>query len=118
MSAMAGKDCGQPAVVLRAVRLMERDPRLGTEKLNALLREAGVGRAVFDDEFALYVGMAPYEYLRVLRLSQVHAELAAARPERTRPEAVARRWGFRYGTAFVRWYSQQFAELPAQTLRG
>ena len=80
---------------------------------------AAVGLSVraLDDGFARYVGTPPMTYLRQVRLTRAHEELAGADPEDTTVTAVARKWGFGHYGRFAADYQRRFARKPSETLR-
>ena len=59
----------------------------------------------------------PTEYLRRVRLSHAHAELAAGDGTRVRVAQVAARWGFPHSGRFAVYYREQYGESPHTTLR-
>lgn len=59
----------------------------------------------------------PTEYLRQVRLSHAHAELAAGDRSRVRVAEVAARWGFSHSGRFAVYYREQYGESPHTTLR-
>lgn len=69
-------------------------------------------------EFRLRIGMAPMAYLREIRLTRAHAELAEADPAETTVASVARRWGFARPGVFTARYLARYHTTPGRTLLG
>ena len=67
--------------------------------------------------FSRQLEMTPTEYLRLLRLEHVHAELLALHPDDATVSEVATRWGFLHLGRFAAAYAGKFGEKPSETLR-
>lgn len=78
---------------------------------------AGVSIRSLYAGFQRYRQRAPMEYLRDLRLQQVHQELQHAQDPHTQVTQVALRWGFGHLGQFAADYKKRFGQLPSQTLR-
>ncbi|MBR0751965.1 helix-turn-helix domain-containing protein [Bradyrhizobium jicamae] len=84
-----------------------------------LCRYVGVSRRTLQLCFQESLGLAPLQYLRMLRLNAVRRELralAAARQPISIGD-VAARWGFWHWSRFTENYRQLFGELPSQTVQ-
>lgn len=66
--------------------------------------------------FQRQFGQTPTDYLRVIRLQRVHAELVALAPSESTVAAVAARWGFTHAGRFAGRYTALFGEYPRATL--
>ncbi len=82
-----------------------------------LAAHAHVSVRSLEEGFQRYLDTTPMSYLRRVRLTRAHAELALADPREQTVAAVARRWGFQHLGRFAQVYREQFGELPAQTLK-
>ncbi|MCG7597671.1 helix-turn-helix transcriptional regulator [Mycobacterium sp. PSTR-4-N] len=67
--------------------------------------------------FRKHCHCTPTEYLRRVRLSHAHAELAAGDRSTTRVAEIALRWGFSHSGRFAVYYREQYGESPHATLR-
>ncbi|MEH3139735.1 MAG: helix-turn-helix transcriptional regulator [Mycobacterium kyogaense] len=67
--------------------------------------------------FRKHCHCTPTEYLRRVRLSHAHAELAAGDRSAVRVAEVAARWGFSHSGRFAVYYREQYGESPHTTLR-
>ncbi|MGW0522271.1 AraC family transcriptional regulator [Crossiella sp. NPDC003009] len=80
---------------------------------------AGVAVRQLQRDFQEHLGMGPLEYLRRVRLDNVHQELlavACGRANGTVAE-IARRWGFTHQGRFAQYYRETYGCPPSQTLR-
>jgi AraC family transcriptional regulator, ethanolamine operon transcriptional activator len=66
--------------------------------------------------FEAVTGYSPMDYLKKLRLSEVHRTLLRADASRTRIINVATDWGFWHMGHFARDYRAMFGESPSRTL--
>jgi AraC-like DNA-binding protein len=82
-----------------------------------IARAAGVGVRGLQQGFQRALEMSPMQYLRQVRLRQVHRELRAADPATTTVGQVAARWGFRHQGRFAAEYRRRYGVAPADTLR-
>ncbi|PXY28643.1 hypothetical protein BA062_22555 [Prauserella flavalba] len=96
---------------------MERCPRAGSGSLTEIAGAVGLTRLALHDAFREHCGMTPQQYLRLVRLDGVRADLLAAPLAGVTIDEVALRWGFAHNRAFLLWYRERFGEWPAQTLR-
>lgn len=67
--------------------------------------------------FLDYIGITPIQYLRVIRLNGVNADLLSACENTTNVTRTALKWGFIELGRFSREYKKLFQELPSATLR-
>ena len=105
-----------PSVVRNARAFIEahaREPLTVTD----IARAAGVGVRGLQQGFQRSSATSPTEYLRRVRLREVHRELLSADPSTTTVGEVARRWGFAHQGRFAAHYRDRYGVQPAQTLR-
>ncbi|GAB3146601.1 AraC family transcriptional regulator [Amycolatopsis stemonae] len=106
-----------PRALRRAVELIEDDPgRPWTS--STLAREVSVSVRALQEGFQRWFTVPPMAYLRDVRLTRVHDELAAADPAGTTVAAVSARWGFLHAGRFSTAYRRKFGALPSETLHG
>ncbi|WP_290055617.1 AraC family transcriptional regulator [Amycolatopsis solani] len=106
-----------PRALRRAVELIEDDPgRPWTS--STLAREVSVSVRALQEGFQRWFGLPPMAYLRDVRLTRVHGELAVSDPAATTIAAVAARWGFLHAGRFSTAYRRKFGTLPSDTLHG
>ncbi len=82
-----------------------------------IAEDVGVSTRSLFAGFRRYRNTSPLQYLREVRLDQVHAELAGATDPALRITAVALRWGFGHLGQFSAAYRQRHGELPSATLQ-
>jgi AraC-like DNA-binding protein len=107
-------DVQLPTLIRQAVDLMRdrmQDPRLDVSNLAGILQ---VDRSHLSRQFRLYLGMAPGEHLRQLRLSRAERLLRA---EHQSIEAVARQCGFRSPAHFGARFRERFGMSPGAYAR-
>jgi AraC-like DNA-binding protein len=84
--------------------------------LGDICQAAGVNARTLQYSFRKKRGYRPMQFLRVVRMEEVHAGLS--RPEdHTTVTNEAARWGFVHFGRFSREYRLTFGELPSETLR-
>jgi len=66
--------------------------------------------------FMQFKGMSPMEYLRMIRLCGVKAEIASGPSERKISD-IAYSWGFVHLSSFAAFYQKAFGETPSETRR-
>lgn len=82
-----------------------------------LAHAVGISARALQEGFRRHVGTSPLAYLRDVRLSRVHAELAAASPDSATVAQIATKWGFGHLGRFSDVYRRKFGVAPHQTLR-
>jgi len=105
-----------PGTIRNARELIESDP-MAISTVGELAAHAHVSVRSLEEGFQRHLDTTPMSYLRRVRLTRAHAELALADPREQTVAAVARRWGFQHLGRFAQVYREQFGELPAQTLK-
>jgi AraC-like DNA-binding protein len=114
---LAGGDpAGSGAVVQHAIDLMHAQPETAWSSVE-LARASGVSARALQKAFQRSGQPPPMTYLRRLRLSRAHADLAGSSAESVTVTTVAGRWGFLHLGRFSEQYRQLFGESPSQTLR-
>ncbi|WP_410612428.1 AraC family transcriptional regulator [Amycolatopsis sp. lyj-109] len=106
-----------PRALRRAVEVIEDEPGLPWTS-STLAREVSVSVRALQEGFQRWFGLPPMAYLRDVRLTRVHDELAVADPGGTTIAAVAARWGFLHAGRFSTAYRRKFGVLPSETLHG
>jgi AraC-like DNA-binding protein len=86
-------------------------------QISELCAAVGVPERTLRMCCAEFLGMSPNRYLRLRRLSMVHAALRRAVSPAASVEEVARRYGFSELGRFAAIYRAVFGELPSTTLR-
>jgi AraC family transcriptional regulator, ethanolamine operon transcriptional activator len=102
-----------------AVRACESYMRENLDKSLTILelsRLCGMRARSLINAFEAVTGYSPMDYLKKLRLSEVHRTLLRADPLRTRIIGVATDWGFWHMGHFARDYRAMFGESPSRTL--
>jgi AraC-like DNA-binding protein len=108
----------RPRHVTEAIVLMEDRPTHDFTVGN-LARVVGVSARSLQDGFRQHLGMAPMQYLRVVRLRGARTDLLALDPDDpTTVAEVAVRWGFAHLGRFAQYYRSRYGEPPSRTLRG
>src|SRR5262249_8555918 len=104
-----------PRAVQKAIALIENH---AAEPLSVVdIAEAvGVGVRALQAGFRRFADTTPMNYLRDVRLRQVHAELLAADPAAVSVTEVALRWQFLHAGRFAVQYRERFGEKPSTTL--
>lgn len=105
------------AAVRRAVAFMEQhlDADISVADIAAA---ANVGIRAIQFAFRRHFEATPMQYLRGLRLDQVHRELLAVDPASgVTVTEIATRWGFYSLSRFASHYRRAFGEAPSETLR-
>jgi AraC-like DNA-binding protein len=82
-----------------------------------LAQAAGVSVRTLEKEFRRRLGLAPFAYLRQVRLERVRVELTAPADEKKRVSEVAARWGLNHFGRFARDYYRKYHEKPSETVR-
>ena len=83
-----------------------------------LCEELGVSARTIQYAFRERFGIGPIEYLRMLRLNAVKADLKQARNLRLSARDVAMSWGYRHLGNFAADYMRHFGVLPSKTRSG
>jgi AraC family transcriptional regulator, ethanolamine operon transcriptional activator len=102
-----------------AVRTCEGYMRENLDKSLTILdlsRLCGMRARSLINAFEAVTGYSPMDYLKKLRLSEVHRSLLRADASRTRIINVATDWGFWHMGHFARDYRAMFGESPSRTL--
>ena len=82
-----------------------------------LCRELRCSRRTLQNSFQRVANVTPVEYLRTMRLNEVHRLLRSTNADEVLIGDAAARWGFTHLGYFAREYRALFGELPSQTLR-
>ncbi|MGY4307702.1 AraC family ethanolamine operon transcriptional activator [Bradyrhizobium sp. USDA 4369] len=87
--------------------------------ISDLCRQLGVSRRSLQDGFQGAFGLAPTQFLRVVRLNAVRRDLMASAGNSVPPSIgdIAARWGFWHWSRFTSYYRGLFGELPSETFR-
>lgn len=102
-----------------AVRACERYMRENLDKSLTILdlsRVCGMRARSLINAFEAVTGLSPMDYLKRLRLTEVHRSLLRSDRLRTRIINVATDWGFWHMGHFARDYRAMFGESPSRTL--
>jgi AraC family transcriptional regulator, ethanolamine operon transcriptional activator len=102
-----------------AVRACESYMRENLDKSLTILelsRLCGMRARSLINAFEAVTGYSPMDYLKKLRLSEVHRTLLRADASHTRIINVATDWGFWHMGHFARDYHAMFGESPSRTL--
>jgi AraC family ethanolamine operon transcriptional activator len=83
-----------------------------------LCEELGVSARTLQYAFRDRFGIGPIEYLRMLRLHAVRADLKTAREQGLSVREVAHRWGYHHLGNFAADYNRHFGVLPSKTRIG
>ena len=78
---------------------------------------AGVGVRGLQHGFQRSLDMTPTQYLRQVRLRQVHRDLLLADTSATSVGELAVRWGFLHQGRFAALYRERYGVPPRETLR-
>ncbi|WP_431899120.1 AraC family transcriptional regulator [Nonomuraea sp. bgisy101] len=105
-----------PKVVRRAMEFIEGHAHLPLTTDDVARAVAVSGRSL-QEGFRAHLGLTPMAYLRQVRLTRVHEELAAGDPARATVTTVAARWGFLHQGRFAALYRRRFGQSPSETLR-
>jgi AraC-like DNA-binding protein len=105
-----------PAVIRTARAFIEANA-FNPITVTDIARAAGVGVRGLQQGFQRSLQSSPTEYLRHVRLREVHRELVAADPRTTTVGQVAARWGFAHQGRFAAQYRQRYGVQPGETLR-
>ncbi|GGK93043.1 transcriptional regulator [Planomonospora parontospora subsp. parontospora] len=113
----APRPAAVPKVVRRAMEFIEGHAH---EPLTTgdVARAVAVSGRSLQEGFRRHLGLTPMTYLRDVRLSRVHEELAAGDPAHRTVTGVAARWGFLHQGRFAAAYRARYGQAPSQTLRG
>ncbi|PZE61462.1 hypothetical protein DEJ24_04110 [Curtobacterium sp. MCPF17_001] len=82
-----------------------------------IARAADLSVRALQESFQRTLDRTPMNYLREVRLRQVHDDLVAAEPGTASVADIASRWGFTHMGRFSGEYLRRFGEYPRQTLR-
>jgi len=85
-------------------------------RVHDLSQAVGVSERTLHRVFVEYYGVGPSEYMRAIRLSEVHRELRLADPKTTKIKDIAAKLGFWHASQFATDYRHLFGELPSETL--
>jgi AraC-like DNA-binding protein len=107
-------DILRPPSVKRVIDLIEREPG-GDLSMARLTAAAGMGSRALQRNFREYVGTPPQEYVRWVRLSRAHDDLAAGAGGTV--AEIAFRWGFTHLSRFASAYQDRYGVAPSATLR-
>ena len=85
-------------------------------RLEILAGEVGVSLRTLRYSFQQVLGINPWQYIKLRRLTATHMALQRAHPDSATVTEIAMRCGFSHMSYFARDYRKQFDEFPAQTL--
>ena len=106
-----------PAALRRALAFIEGHPDRPLT-VAEIAEAAHVSVRALQYAFRRHLECTPLAYVREVRLSQAHAELAAADPEAGATVTdIAARWGFSHPGRFATLYRRTYARSPRRTLR-
>jgi AraC-like DNA-binding protein len=104
----------RPPSVKRAIDIIEREPG-GDLSMARLAAATGLGPRALQRNFRQYVGASPQEFIRRVRLSRAHEDLAAGAGGTV--AEIAFRWGFTHLSRFAGAYQERYGEPPSATFR-
>lgn len=81
-----------------------------------LCMRVGVSRRTLEYTFQDYMGVAPAEYIKKLRLNRCRIRLAEADPSELSVKEIASSLGFLQSGRFATEYREMFGEFPSETL--
>lgn len=106
-----------PAALRRALAFIEGHPDRPLT-VAEIAEAAHVSVRALQYAFRRHLECTPLAYVRQVRLSQAHAELAAADPEAGATVTdIAARWGFSHPGRFATLYRRTYARSPRRTLQ-
>ncbi|WP_197527309.1 helix-turn-helix domain-containing protein [Pirellulimonas nuda] len=109
---------GNRASLVRRAEEYLRERLASTVGLIDLCEELDVSARTMQYAFRERFGIGPIEYLRMLRLNAVRADLKTARTQGLCVRDVARRWGYRHLSNFAADYKRHFGVLPSKAKSG
>lgn len=77
-----------------------------------------ISRRTVQTSFRLVTGKSPVEYMRAIRLNQVHQLLRVSRPAELTVRDAAQRWGFFHSGHFTQDYRELFDAMPSDDRPG
>jgi AraC-like DNA-binding protein len=101
--------------VRRAVAFIDANAGLDLS-LADIARAACVTPRALQLAFRRHLDTTPMAYLRRVRLSHAHHDLAAADPAQATVTEIAGRWGFATPSRFTALYRRAYGTLPSRTL--
>jgi AraC-like DNA-binding protein len=114
-AALTGKADAEPSSPAElASRMITDSPEAG-HTVAGLAQAVGVSVRTLEKEFRRRFGIAPYTYLRQVRLARAHADLSELDSADKKVSEVAARWGFHHLGRFAREYRNKYDEYPSET---
>lgn len=102
-------------------RIVARAQSYIMEHLHGPLSISAIARASFASQSTLYrafhevLDETPQSFIRKIRLSRIHRDLASEQEVRCTITMLANKWGIGELGRFAGWYRELFGELPSQT---
>jgi transcriptional regulator GlxA family with amidase domain len=105
-----------PATLRRAIEFIEANADRHVA-VGEIAEFARLSRRGLQSAFHRHLGTTPSAFLRDVRLTRAHQELAVAdRSSGASVAAIATRWGFPHQGRFAAAYRKKFGEPPSDTL--
>ncbi len=114
----ANKPRGNRATIIRRGEEYLREHLASPIGLIDMCEELGVSARTIQYAFRERFGIGPIEYLRMLRLNAVKADLKLASNQRVTVRDVAVNWGYRHLGNFAADYKRHFGVLPSKARSG
>jgi AraC family transcriptional regulator, ethanolamine operon transcriptional activator len=108
---------GERARVLKAALAAINDQPEDVVSVGELCRVARASERTLDYAFRERFGLAPAQYMKILRLNGVQNELCQEQNPSTRIADIANKWGFWHLGQFAKDYRNWFGELPSETFQ-
>ena len=113
-----GGDHVEPAVIRRAVEVIESHAHRPALDTAAIAAASGVGVRALQLGFRRHRGTTPMAYLRRVRLARAHEDLRRGDPSRgDSVTEIAARWGFASPSHFAVQYRAAYGVRPSESLR-
>ena len=80
-----------------------------------LAAACGLARRTMQTQFRSFIGAAPLQFLRLMRLAEARRQLLRAEPAAT-VTSIATNCGFTHLGRFAGWYGERYGECPSATL--
>ena len=106
---------GERARVLKATLAAIKDQPEEVLSVGDLCRIAGASERTLDYAFRERFGLAPAQYMKVLRLNGVQNDLCRLHEPSIKISDIANKWGFWHLGQFAKDYRNWFGELPSDT---
>ena len=103
-------DSGRPSYMRRAVEYIQ------AISMEALSRETGVTSRTLQNAFRKYLGKAPMDYVRSVKLREIHRELKSLDADTSVSDVITKYNIYNLGR-FAQRYKSRFGCLPSETLK-